>query len=109
MLRRLLGFVGIVLGYSCYYLTRNSLTYTAPVMVADAALNMDITQVWHGVHALYAKGDSPPLSMSTMNMSTVYMSRSTTLQANASVTCRGRRGRLPTPSLPNPTCASACF
>jgi len=45
VLRRLLGFVGIVLGYSCYYLTRNSLTYTAPVMVADAALNMDITQV----------------------------------------------------------------
>lgn len=31
--------------YSCYYLTRNSLTYTAPVMVADAALKMDITQV----------------------------------------------------------------
>ena len=31
--------------YACYYLTRNSLTYTAPVMVADAALKMDITQV----------------------------------------------------------------
>jgi hypothetical protein len=31
--------------YACYYLTRNSLTYTAPVMVADAMLKMDITQV----------------------------------------------------------------
>ena len=31
--------------YACYYLTRNSLTYTAPVMVADASLKMDITQV----------------------------------------------------------------
>ena len=30
--------------YSCYYLTRNSLTYTAPVMVSDPALKMDITQ-----------------------------------------------------------------
>lgn len=43
--RRLVTFVGIVLGYACYYLTRNSLTYTAPVMVADAALKMDITQI----------------------------------------------------------------
>ncbi len=31
--------------YAAYYLTRNSLTYTAPVMVADAKLAMDITQV----------------------------------------------------------------
>lgn len=31
--------------YSCYYLTRNSLTYTAPVMVADPKLGMDITQI----------------------------------------------------------------
>lgn len=31
--------------YACFYLTRNSLTYTAPVMVADPALKMDITQV----------------------------------------------------------------
>lgn len=31
--------------YSCYYLTRNSLTYTAPVMVADASLGLDITAV----------------------------------------------------------------
>ena len=33
--------------YSCYYLTRNSLTYTAPVMVSDPALKMDITQARH--------------------------------------------------------------
>lgn len=31
--------------YACYYLTRNSLTYTAPVMVADPKLGMDITQI----------------------------------------------------------------
>jgi hypothetical protein len=31
--------------YSSYYLTRNSLTYTAPVMVADPRLGMDITQI----------------------------------------------------------------
>ena len=31
--------------YACYYLTRNSLTYTAPVMVSDPSLNMDITQI----------------------------------------------------------------
>eukprot|EP00200_Dunaliella_tertiolecta_P006156 CAMPEP_0202343192 /NCGR_PEP_ID=MMETSP1126-20121109/3422_1 /ASSEMBLY_ACC=CAM_ASM_000457 /TAXON_ID=3047 /ORGANISM="Dunaliella tertiolecta, Strain CCMP1320" /LENGTH=519 /DNA_ID=CAMNT_0048934233 /DNA_START=351 /DNA_END=1911 /DNA_ORIENTATION=- len=43
--RRLLVFIGIVIGYSSYYLTRNSLTYTAPVMVADPKLGMDITQV----------------------------------------------------------------
>eukprot|EP00198_Chlamydomonas_reinhardtii_P009859 XP_001699196.1 hexose-phosphate transporter, minor isoform [Chlamydomonas reinhardtii] len=43
--RRLLVFIGIVIGYSSYYLTRNSLTYTAPVMVADASLHMDITQI----------------------------------------------------------------
>ncbi|EFJ46805.1 hypothetical protein VOLCADRAFT_92625 [Volvox carteri f. nagariensis] len=43
--RRLMVFVGIVVGYSSYYLTRNSLTYTAPVMVADPTLHMDITQI----------------------------------------------------------------
>eukprot|EP00195_Chlamydomonas_chlamydogama_P013869 CAMPEP_0202900640 /NCGR_PEP_ID=MMETSP1392-20130828/11956_1 /ASSEMBLY_ACC=CAM_ASM_000868 /TAXON_ID=225041 /ORGANISM="Chlamydomonas chlamydogama, Strain SAG 11-48b" /LENGTH=469 /DNA_ID=CAMNT_0049587075 /DNA_START=389 /DNA_END=1797 /DNA_ORIENTATION=- len=43
--RRLLVFFGIVIGYSSYYLTRNSLTYTAPVMVADPTLGMDITQI----------------------------------------------------------------
>ena len=31
VLRRLVVFVGIVIGYACYYLTRNSLTYAAPV------------------------------------------------------------------------------
>jgi sugar phosphate permease len=43
--RRLLTFACIVLGYSCYYLTRNSLTYTAPVMVADPTLGLDITMI----------------------------------------------------------------
>lgn len=43
--RRLVVFISIVIGYSCYYLTRNSLTYTAPVMVADPKLAMDITQI----------------------------------------------------------------
>ena len=37
--------VRAVCRYACYYLTRNSLTYTAPVMTADPALKMDITQV----------------------------------------------------------------
>lgn len=45
VVKRLITFIGIVIGYACYYLTRNSLTYTAPVMVADAMLKMDITQV----------------------------------------------------------------
>uniref|UniRef100_A0A7S0YG03 Major facilitator superfamily (MFS) profile domain-containing protein n=1 Tax=Polytomella parva TaxID=51329 RepID=A0A7S0YG03_9CHLO len=45
ILRRLVVFLSIVLGYSSYYLTRNSLTYTAPVMVADTSLSMDITQI----------------------------------------------------------------
>ncbi|KAK9916786.1 hypothetical protein WJX75_006994 [Coccomyxa subellipsoidea] len=45
VVRRLLVFVGIVIGYASYYLTRNSLTYTAPVMVSDATLKMDITQI----------------------------------------------------------------
>jgi len=43
--RRLVTFAGIVLGYSCFYLTRNSLTYTAPVMVADKALGISMTDV----------------------------------------------------------------
>lgn len=38
-------FLCIVIGYSSYYLTRNSLTYTAPVMVADPLLKMDITMI----------------------------------------------------------------
>eukprot|EP00873_Tetraselmis_striata_P014517 jgi/Tetstr1/434781/TSEL_023832.t1 len=45
LVRRWITFVGIVLGYACYYLTRNSLTYTAPVMVADPLLGMDITMI----------------------------------------------------------------
>jgi len=43
--RRLLTFACIVIGYASYYLTRNSLTYTAPVMVADATLGLDITMI----------------------------------------------------------------
>jgi OPA family sugar phosphate sensor protein UhpC-like MFS transporter len=42
---RLMSFAGIVLGYSCFYLTRNSLTYTAPAMVADATLGITMTDV----------------------------------------------------------------
>eukprot|EP00191_Tetraselmis_sp_GSL018_P003122 CAMPEP_0177601082 /NCGR_PEP_ID=MMETSP0419_2-20121207/14035_1 /TAXON_ID=582737 /ORGANISM="Tetraselmis sp., Strain GSL018" /LENGTH=525 /DNA_ID=CAMNT_0019094255 /DNA_START=772 /DNA_END=2349 /DNA_ORIENTATION=+ len=45
LLRRWIVFIGIVVGYACFYLTRNSLTYTAPVMVADPTLNIDITMV----------------------------------------------------------------
>lgn len=37
--------LGLTCRYACYYLTRNSLTYTAPVMVSDPSLKMDITQV----------------------------------------------------------------
>lgn len=33
------------MGYSCYYLTRNSLTFTAPAMVATASLGLDITSI----------------------------------------------------------------
>lgn len=44
-LRRLIVFSGLVLGYSAYYLTRNSLTYTAPVMVADPALGFSLSQI----------------------------------------------------------------
>lgn len=43
--RRWLTFIGIVLGYSCFYLTRNSLTYTAPVMVADPLLPIGMTEI----------------------------------------------------------------
>jgi sugar phosphate permease len=35
---RLGVFLSILLGYACYYLTRNSLTFTAPVMVATPEL-----------------------------------------------------------------------
>ncbi|PNH10196.1 putative hexose phosphate transport protein [Tetrabaena socialis] len=43
--RRLFVFSGLVLGYAAYYLTRNSLTYTAPAMVADPALGFTLAQV----------------------------------------------------------------
>eukprot|EP00198_Chlamydomonas_reinhardtii_P001258 XP_001690593.1 hexose-phosphate transporter [Chlamydomonas reinhardtii] len=43
--RRLLVFSCLVLGYAGYYLTRNSLTYTAPVMVADPSLGFSLAQV----------------------------------------------------------------
>ena len=45
---RLITFAGIVLGYACFYLTRNSLTYTAPAMVADASLGVSMTDVRWG-------------------------------------------------------------
>lgn len=45
IIRRLGVFVGIVLGYAMFYLTRLSLTYAAPVMVADPTLGLDITQI----------------------------------------------------------------
>ena len=35
----------ILVGYSCYYLTRNSLTFTAPAMVASPSLGLDITSI----------------------------------------------------------------
>ena len=31
--------------YACYYVTRNSLTYTAPTMLNDAALGLTMTQI----------------------------------------------------------------
>lgn len=42
---RMVQFACILVGYSCYYLTRNSLTFAAPVMVADASLGLDITKI----------------------------------------------------------------
>uniref|UniRef100_A0A1D2ACF3 Major facilitator superfamily (MFS) profile domain-containing protein n=1 Tax=Auxenochlorella protothecoides TaxID=3075 RepID=A0A1D2ACF3_AUXPR len=43
--RRFITFAGIVLGYSCFYLTRNSLTYTAPAMVQDATLGIGMKEI----------------------------------------------------------------
>ena len=34
--------------YSCFYLTRNSLTYTAPAMVADGTLGIGLSEVRGG-------------------------------------------------------------
>ena len=42
---RLLTFAGILFGYAAYYLTRNSLTYTAPVMVATPGLDLDVRSI----------------------------------------------------------------
>ncbi|KAJ9520251.1 hypothetical protein QJQ45_030275 [Haematococcus lacustris] len=43
--RRLLCFAGITLGYMGTYFTRGSLTYTAPVLVADPGLNIRLTDI----------------------------------------------------------------
>ena len=43
--RRLLIFAFTVVAYACFYLTRNSLYYTAPAMVAAPELNLDITSI----------------------------------------------------------------
>uniref|UniRef100_A0A6U2BE34 Major facilitator superfamily (MFS) profile domain-containing protein n=2 Tax=Micromonas pusilla TaxID=38833 RepID=A0A6U2BE34_MICPS len=45
LLVRMTVFLSILLGYACYYLTRNSLTFTAPAMVASPALGLDITSI----------------------------------------------------------------
>ena len=42
---RLVVFTGIMLGYGCFYLTRNSLPYVAPVMEADPSLGFNLTKV----------------------------------------------------------------
>lgn len=40
--QRLLVFGGILLGYASYYITRSSLTFTAPVMMAEPSLGVDL-------------------------------------------------------------------
>uniref|UniRef100_A0A7S0IN39 Major facilitator superfamily (MFS) profile domain-containing protein n=1 Tax=Micromonas pusilla TaxID=38833 RepID=A0A7S0IN39_MICPS len=45
LLVRVAVFFSILIGYACYYLTRNSLTFTAPAMVASPALGLDITSI----------------------------------------------------------------
>merc|ERR1712086_658598 len=45
LLVRVAVFLSILIGYACYYLTRNSLTFTAPAMVASPALGLDITSI----------------------------------------------------------------
>lgn len=42
---RLTVFASILLGYASYYLTRNSLTFTAPVMVATPELGLTIASI----------------------------------------------------------------
>ncbi|GAX77747.1 hypothetical protein CEUSTIGMA_g5190.t1 [Chlamydomonas eustigma] len=44
-LRRLLCFVGITAGYMGLYFTRGSLTYCAPVLLADSSLGITITDI----------------------------------------------------------------
>jgi MFS transporter, OPA family, sugar phosphate sensor protein UhpC len=43
--RRTLIFLSIFVGYASYYITRTSLTYAAPLMVADASLGISLPQV----------------------------------------------------------------
>ena len=43
LFNRLLVFAGLVIGYACFYITRNSFIYTAPVMVDAGVITM--TQV----------------------------------------------------------------
>ncbi|KAI8464482.1 MAG: hexose-phosphate transporter, major isoform [Monoraphidium minutum] len=43
--RRLLVFLGIVVGYTTFYLTRGSLTYSAPVLLADKSLGLTLTDI----------------------------------------------------------------
>ena len=38
--KRLMVFVGLVIGYSSFYITRNSFIYTAPVMVEAGVIDM---------------------------------------------------------------------
>lgn len=45
LFRRWLAFIGIIFGYACFYLTRNSLTYTAPALVQDASLGIGMAEV----------------------------------------------------------------
>eukprot|EP00898_Chlorokybus_atmophyticus_P000707 jgi/Chlat1/1637/Chrsp127S08673 len=42
---RIVTFAGIFIGYGSYYLTRNSLTFVAPVMMNDPALGLSLAQV----------------------------------------------------------------
>ena len=43
--RRLLVFAGLVVGYTTFYLTRGSLTYSAPLLLADKSLGLTITDI----------------------------------------------------------------
>lgn len=43
--RRVFIFLSIFIGYASYYITRTSLTYAAPLMVADPSLNISLPQV----------------------------------------------------------------